>query len=96
MRGHSEPARFHQLFDSALQSYEKTTNITLAEHPLAEQLQNYHSVESITTFLQDHARKSGDFSGIDRIMKSIENIVSVLCMLSATAALGDSVHLVMS
>jgi ferritin len=96
MSGHSGPARFHQLFESALQHYEKTTNIILAEHPLAEQLQNYHSVESITTFFQDHARKFGDFSGIDRIMKSIENIVSVLCMLSATAALGDSVHLVMS
>jgi hypothetical protein len=90
MSGQSRPSRFRELFESALQDYEKTTNLSLAKHPLAEQLKNYDSVESITTFLQDHARKFGDFPGSDRLMKSIKNIMSILC------TLGDSVHLVMS
>src|SRR6266850_4637571 len=96
MSGQSGPSRFCDLFEFALQDYEKTTNISLVKHPLAEQLQIHSSVESITTFLQDHSRKLGDFPGSDRFMKSIENIISILCKLSATAALGDSVHLVMS
>ena len=90
MSGQSRPSRFRELFESALQDYEKTTNISLAKHPLAEQLQNHNSVESITTFLQDYARKFDDFPGSDRFMKSIKNIMSILC------TLGDSVHLVMS
>jgi hypothetical protein len=96
MSGQSRTSRFRDLFESALQDYEKTTNISLAKHPLAEQLQNHSSVESITTFFQDHARKFGDFPGSDRFMRSIKNIISILCTLSASAALGDSVHLVMS
>jgi len=96
MSDQSRPSRFRDLFESALQDYEKITNISLVKHPLAEQLQIHSSVESITTFFQDHSRKFGDFPGSDRFMKSIKNIISILCTLSATAALGDSVHLVVS
>jgi hypothetical protein len=96
MSGQSGPSRFRDRFESALQDYEKATNISLAKHPLAEQLQNHYSVESITTFFQDHARKLDNLPGGDRFMKSIKNIISVLCTLSASAALGNSVHLVIS
>jgi hypothetical protein len=84
-------SRFRGLLDAALQHYEKTTNISLAEHPLAEQLHSCHAVDSITTFLQDKAREFGDFPGSDRAMNAIKNTVSILSMLSSTAVLGDLV-----
>ena len=86
MSHQSESGRFRGLFDTALQHYEKTTNITLAKHPLAEQLQNCHTIESTTNFLQNKAREFGDFRGSDKIMVSIKNIVSILFMLSVNAA----------
>jgi hypothetical protein len=89
MSGQSRTSRFLELFESALQDYEKTTNISLAKHPLAEQLQNHCSVESITIFLRDRAWKLDGFPGSDRFMKSIENIITILCTLD------NSVHLVM-
>jgi hypothetical protein len=88
MRGNSRSSRFRDLFETALRDYEQTTSLTLAEH-----LQNCHSVESITIFLQDKAGELGDFQGSNQIMKSIKITVSILSMLSATTALGD-VHLV--
>ena len=96
MTGHSGSSRFPELFQSALQDYEKTTNISLAKHPLAERLQDCHSVDSITTFLQDQAREFGDFRGSDRILGSIKNTVSILCMLSDTATLRNAVYFVRS
>ena len=94
MRDEPGSSRFRELFESALRDYEKTTNLTLAKHPLAEPLQNCHSVESITAFLQDKAREFGDFEGRNEMMKSIKSTVSILCALSTTAALGDAVYLV--
>lgn len=96
MSHESLSSRHRGLFDAALQDYEKTTNITLIKHPFAEQLQNCHSVESITTFLQDQVRESGHFQRGDEIMKSIKNIVSSICIVSATPALDDVVQLVCS
>jgi hypothetical protein len=82
------------IFESALQDYESETGIALPQHPLAEQLQNCHSVESITALLQGQAQALGEFKGSDKIMKSLKNIVSVMFSLSASAALGDAVGLV--
>ncbi|SRR6266851_641910 len=89
----SRSSRFPTLFESALQDYEKTTNISLAKHPVAEQLQSYQSVEPIIT-LQDQAREFGDSPNNDRIMKSFKNTISVLCTLAATEALCDAIDLV--
>jgi len=87
MNHQSGLSRFRRLFDDALHDYEKTTNIALAKHPLAEQLQN-----SPLILLQDHARELGDFPGSDRMMKSIKNTVSVLGMLlDTTTALGEAI-----
>jgi hypothetical protein len=84
-------SRFQGLFDVALQDYETTTEISLARHPLAEQVLNSHSINSITTFLQDQARELGEIQNSDRILDSIKNTVSVLFTLSATTTLGDAV-----
>jgi hypothetical protein len=87
-------SRFQDLFLSALQDYERVTNMSLAKHPLAEQLNSCHSVESITNFLQDQVRALGDLRGSDRLVKSIKNTVSTVYILSATTTLSDAVHLV--
>jgi len=89
MANRSGPAHFHPLFQSALQAYKKKTDITLAEHPLAVQLQSGDSAESITTtLLQGEPQVLSNFQEKDRITKSIKTIVSVLSTLSATASLG--------
>ena len=94
MSHQSESGRFRGLFDAALQHYEQATNIILANHPLAEKLQNCHTVESTTNFLQDKVRELGDFRGSDRVMVSIKNTVSILCMLFPNATSDDVTDLV--
>ena len=90
----SVSSRLRTLFELALQDYEINTKISLGQHPLAQKLEDCHSVESITTLLQDHARTFGEFRGRDRVMESIRRTVSFLDKLSATAALGDGIGLV--
>ena len=82
------------LFELALKDYETMTAVSLAEHPLAQKLDDCHSIQSITTLLQDQARPLGEFRGRDRIMKSIRSTVSFLYKLSGTTALGDSIGVV--
>jgi len=90
----STSSRLRALFESALEDYETKAKVALDKHPLAKQLENCNSVESITAVLQDQARAFGEFKGRDRIMKSIRRTVSFLYNLSATAALGDDLGLV--
>jgi hypothetical protein len=72
-----------------LQEYEKQTDITLVNHPLAEQLEHFDSVESVTAILQEQLHAHSEFRGSDRIMmKSLNSAVSVLCALSASINLG--------
>jgi hypothetical protein len=85
-------SHFQQLFDVALQHYENTTDIVLIKHPLAEQLQKCHSVESTTSLLHEKARELGDFRGSDRILTSIRSTVSILSTISANATLGEAMH----
>ena len=94
MGDHSESTRFRALLESAFQAYEKKTGITLAEHPLAIQLQSCHSVESMTALVQDQASAFNGFRGKDRVTKSAKRILSILTTLSAIASLGDVVGLV--
>ena len=94
MTDQSGSSRFRTLFELALEDYEIKTKISLAKHPLAQKLGNCHTIESITTLLQDQTRSFGEFRGRDRIMKSIRSTVSFLYKLSATAALGNYIGLV--
>jgi hypothetical protein len=95
MSDQSGSSRLGALFASALEDYEKQTNISLVKHPLAKQLSSCHSVvrtvESISSLLQDNAKVFSDLRGNDRILESIKSIVSSLYKLSATAAFGDNV-----
>jgi len=87
------PARFQALLESALQSYEKKAGITLAdwEDSLAIRLQRCHSIDDITTLLQDRAQAFNDFQQRDRIFKSIKATVSILAPISAvTTVAGDA------
>ena len=90
----STSVHVHALFESAFQAYEEKTGITLAEHPLATQLESCHSVESMTALVQDQVSAFNEFRGKDRVTKSVESTLSILTKLSATASLGDAVGLV--
>jgi hypothetical protein len=84
------------LFDTALQSYEEQTGMRLIDHPLARQLDNCHSVDSIMDILQHQARAFTEFRGDDngRVMKSLRQSVHVLYALSSSITLGEAVGLV--
>ena len=94
MTDQSVSSRLRTLFKLALEDYEIKTKISLAKHPLAQELENCHSVDSITTLLHDQARAFSEFQGRDRIIKPNKSTVSFLYKLSATAALGDGIGLV--
>jgi hypothetical protein len=86
----SESTWFRARLESALQAYEETAGVILAEHPLAVELQSCHSVESSATVLKYEANSLGDpLGGSDRIIRPIERIVSILFTLSSTN-LGDA------
>ena len=95
MADHAGSTRFRARFESALQTYRQATGVTLAEHPLAVQLQSCHSIESITAILTREARASRDLSaGCDRIITSMKYTISMLFTLSTTASFGDAIDLV--
>jgi hypothetical protein len=94
MTDQSRTSRFRAQFESALQSYQRETSITLAEHSLAIQLQSCHSTESIITLIQNEARAFGGLPGSDIIMKSIESAVSILSAISASPSLDEAISLV--
>ena len=91
MADYSGSACFKVLFESALQAYEKKTGITLAQHPLAKQLETCHSIEGTTALLQCQVEAVDDSQAKDGIMKAIKTTVSVLTSLSDAASLADAV-----
>jgi hypothetical protein len=86
MSDQSGSARFHVLFQASLKEYEKQMDITLAKHPLTEKFQHCDSVESVAAIFQEQVPKqvpaSSEFRGGERIIKSLNSTVSVLCALS--------------
>ena len=89
MAEQSTSAHLQSLFESALQSYQKTTGITLPDHPLVVQIQSCDTVQSITTILQDQTQAFSHLPECDRIIKSIKTTVSILTRLSSAASLAD-------
>ncbi|KAN0103967.1 hypothetical protein V8E52_011451 [Russula decolorans] len=89
MSDQSASSHLKVLFDAALQDYERQTGIALAKHPLAERLQECHSVESITTVLHEQTQAFNQFRGKEKLMKLLKNAASVLHKLSACAKLGE-------
>lgn len=94
MTGLSESPHFQALWVSALQFYEEKTGISLEKHPLAVQLQNCPSVESINAVLERQTRAFSHYRKHSKIMKAFEAIVSVLTPLSAAASLVSAVGMV--
>jgi hypothetical protein len=94
MSDQSGSSRLQVLFEAALQDYERQTGVVLANHPLAEKLQNCYSVESVSAVLREQTQAFSEFRGRDKIMKPFKNAVSVLHKLSATADLGQAIGLV--
>jgi hypothetical protein len=88
--------RFQALLESALQAYEKKAGVTLADlgDSLVVQLQRCHSIDHITTLLQDKAQDINDLRQRDRIFKSIKATVSVLTPISAVASVANDATLV--
>jgi hypothetical protein len=96
MSDQSESSPFQTLFESALHDYEIQTGIPLSSHPLAGELQNCQSLESVTTLLQEQALAFSEFRGSDKIIKSLKTVVSTLSRVSAIATLGHDIGLVCS
>ena len=89
-----ESSNLQVLFEAALQDYQKQTGIPLAKHPLAEQLQNCDSVESVTAVFREQTQAFSKFQEKDKILKPLKKAVSVLHKLSATASFGKDIGLV--
>ena len=94
MSDHSAPSHLKLLFEAALEGYETQTGMPLPQHPLAERLQECHSVESITTVLHEQIQAFNQFRGKEKLIKSLRNAISILHNLSACAKLGEVIGLV--
>jgi hypothetical protein len=95
MTDQSGSSRLWVLFEAALLDYEKQTDIALAKHPLAEQLQSRDSVESVTAVLCEQTQAFSEFQVRDKVTKSLcKSAVSVLCKLSSAANFGQDIGLV--
>ena len=83
------------LFDAALQSYEKQSGMKLIDHPLARQLENCHSVDSIMDILQQQVHVLIEFRGGNgKVMNSLKRVVHVLLGLSTNTILSGGISLV--
>ena len=94
MSDHSTPSHLKLLFEAALEDYETQTGIALPQHPLADRLQDCHSVESITAVLHEQTQAFKQFRGKENVIKSLKNAVSVMYKLSAYAKLGEVIGVV--
>lgn len=83
MSDQSGSSHLRVLFETALQDYETQTGEALAKHPLAKQLQDCGSVESVAAVLNKQAQEFSKFREKDKIMKPLKTVLSVLHQLSA-------------
>ena len=83
------------LFDAALQNYEKQSGMKLIDQPLAKQLENCNSVDSVMEILQHQASALTQFRGNDgKVMISLNRAVHILHTLSTSTALSEGIGLV--
>jgi hypothetical protein len=93
--GDSSSSRLQLIFEAALDGYEEQTGMKLIDNPLARQLENCNTMESIIAVLQEQARGFSQFRGDDgKVMKSLKSTVHVLHALSASTVLGEGIGLV--
>ena len=91
---HQSGSPLQVLLETALQDYEEQTGIALDKHPLAEQLQNCDSVESVTAVLCEQIQAFKEFRGKDKVLKPLRSVISVLYNLSAVPDFCRSIGLV--
>ena len=82
------------LFEAALEDYKQQTGIQLAEHPLAERLQDGNSVESVTAILREQAQDFKEFQEKDKVLKPLKKVLTILHRLSSAANFARDVGLV--
>jgi len=89
-------AHFQAFLERALRAYEKKAGVTLADSDdsLVIGLRRCHSIDGITTLLQDKTQAFNDVRQRDRMMKSIRATVSILTPISAVASVADDAGLV--
>src|SRR5260221_371092 len=89
-------ARFQAFLERALQDYEKKAGVTLANSDDSRVigLQHCHSIDGVTTLLQDKTQAFNDVRQRDRIFKSIRATVSILTPISAVTSVADDAGLV--
>ena len=93
MSNQSGPSHFQALFEAACRDYERQTGKTLANHPLAEKIQSCNSVESVTDVFREQTEALSNIRGKDKILRSLENVLSALHKLSSTSAVNLGQHL---
>jgi hypothetical protein len=68
----------------------------LAEHPLAERLQYYDSVESVTAILREQAQDFKEFREKDKVLNPLKKVLTILHGLPSAANFAQHVDLVCS
>jgi hypothetical protein len=94
MNHQSGSSKLRALFEAALEDYKQQTGIELAEHPLAERLQYYNSVESVTDILREQAQDFKEFREKDKVLKPLGKVLTVLHRLPPAANFAQYVGLV--
>ena len=93
----SSSSSFQALFAAALQDYQNRTGISLVDHPIAKQLEECDSLDSIIAILRAQAKGFRESRGEDgKLMKSVKCSVDVLYILSMSTVLGEGVGVVRS
>jgi hypothetical protein len=88
----SSSSSFQALFGAALKDYENRTGISLVNHPIAKQLEDCHSLDSINVILQEQAKGLCEFRGDNgRLMKSLRCSIDALYTISTVLGEGISV-----
>ena len=87
-------SHLHMLFEAALEDYKQQTGIELAEHPLAERLQDGNPVESVTAILREQAQDFQEFREKDKVLKPLKKVLTILHRLSSAANFARDVGLV--
>jgi hypothetical protein len=89
----SSSSSFQALFGAALKDYENRTGISLVNHPIAKQLEDCHSLDSINVILQEQAKGFYESRGDNgKLTKSLKCSIDVLYTISTV--LGDGIGVV--
>jgi hypothetical protein len=94
MNDQSSSSHLRVLFEAALNDYRRQTGIELAEHPLAERLQDGNTVESVIAILCEQAQDFKQFREKDKVLKPLKKVLTVLNILPSAADFAQGVGLV--